>query len=96
MNKDNDLVREIDFSDAIQGKFYAGKGPVDITIHLDTVEPSCTYELFHDEKGEYHFRLKDQDGKIIVTSNSFPTKDDCLYAIQVLKESAFASQTVEV
>lgn len=95
MNENSNIIEEIDFSDAIQGKFYAGKGPVDITIHLDTVEPSCTYEIFHDNN-EYHFRLKDQNGKIIVTSNSFPSKDDCLYAIQALKESAFVSQTVEV
>ena len=96
MNKDDDTIKEVDFSDAVQGKFYTGKGPVDITIHLDTVEPSCTYELFNDENGEFQFRLKDHAGKIIVTSNPFPTKEDCLHAIQALKESAFASQTVEI
>ena len=96
MNENNDMIEEIDFSNAIQGKFYAGKGPVDITIHLDTVGPSCIYEISHDEKNEYYFRLKDGDGKTIVTSAQYRSKDDCLRAIQALKESAFVSQTVEV
>ena len=92
----NDMMKEYDFSDAVQGKFYAGKGPADIIIHLDTIDPSYTYEIYHDEQGDFHFRLEDQNDHIIVTSNSFASKNECLNAIQLLKQTALVSQTVEV
>ena len=96
MNENKSFENEVDFSNAVQGKFYVGEKPVDITVHLDTIQPSCTYEIYHEKHGDYHFRLKDKIGNIVVISNSYQTRDDCIYAIEVLKQSAFASQTVEI
>ncbi|KXB08241.1 hypothetical protein AKJ56_01605 [candidate division MSBL1 archaeon SCGC-AAA382N08] len=46
------------------------------------------FEVFKDEKGEYGFRLRDQNGKIIAEGKGCKSKQECLNRISFVKRNA--------
>lgn len=56
--------------------------------------PSPKFELYLDKAGEYRFRLKAKNGEIIVVSEGYKNKKECLDAIEAVKKNA-TSEYVE-
>lgn len=46
------------------------------------------FEIFLDENGEYRFRLKARNFKIIAVSESYKTKEGCRNGIKSVKQNA--------
>ena len=56
---------------------------------------TLTFEVFKDAKGEFRWRLKATNGKIIADSGEgYKNKADCTHGIDLLKEGA-AKATVD-
>ena len=50
--------------------------------------PNPKFEMFQDRAGEYRFRLKARNGKIIGTSEGYSTKAGCLNGIDSVRSNA--------
>ena len=53
------------------------------------------YEVYLDKAGEYRFRLKARNGKVIAVSEGYVTKVNCENGIQSVKNNAPDAETVE-
>ena len=53
------------------------------------------FELYQDKAGEYRFRLKARNGKVIATSEGYVTKAACENGIDSVKTNAAEAETVE-
>jgi uncharacterized protein YegP (UPF0339 family) len=57
-------------------------------------EATLTFEVFKDAKGEYRWRLKASNSKIIADSGEgYKAKADCLHGIDLIKEGAAKATT---
>jgi uncharacterized protein YegP (UPF0339 family) len=54
------------------------------------------FEVYKDAKGEYRFRLKAPNDKIIAGSKGFKAKDSYLNGIESLKKNATEAEIVEL
>ena len=55
-----------------------------------------TYEYYKDHKGEWRWRLKAANGRIIADSaESYKEKEDCLHDIDLVKQSSNAAVITE-
>lgn len=61
----------------------------DLTIE-DRKLPNPKYQVFADSGGKFRFHLKASNGEIIAESSGFPTKEECLKTIDVVKNSCNA------
>jgi len=52
------------------------------------------FEVYADEVGVYHFRLRARNGQIIAVSRSYKSKEGCLKGIQSVKSSATGARIV--
>jgi hypothetical protein len=43
------------------------------------------FELYADRSGKFRFRIKSADGQVIYESDAYPTREDCLEGIKVMK-----------
>lgn len=50
------------------------------------------FEVSKDRKGEYRFRLKARNGKIIAVSEGYKTKAGCLKGIRSVKENVLKAR----
>ena len=53
------------------------------------------FEMYQDKAGQYRFRLKATNGKIIATSEGYVTKASCENGIDSIKTNAAEAETVE-
>lgn len=53
------------------------------------------FELYQSKNGEFRFRLKAQNGKIICTGEGYTTKDACKRGIESVRKNAANSKIVE-
>lgn len=53
------------------------------------------FEVVHGPTNQIQYRLYDADGKVVVTSEGFPSKDSCFKAIRGIKENARIDQRWE-
>jgi len=60
-----------------------------------TTEPNPKFEIFTDKGDEYRFRLKASNGEIILSSESYTTKENCLKAIDSVKYNTIWSDIRE-
>lgn len=58
------------------------------------VEPK--FEVFKDSAGEYRFRLKAENWKIIAASQGYTTKAACLHGIEAINEKAPIANVVDL
>ena len=57
------------------------------------VERHPKFEMFQDKAGEYRFRLKAKNGKIVGTSEGYSNKAGCLNGIESVKVNAPEAET---
>jgi DNA-binding protein Alba len=58
----------------------------DLTIE-DRKVPNPKYQVYEDASGKYRFRLNASNGEVIADSSGFEIKQDCLKALEVVKNS---------
>lgn len=54
------------------------------------------FEVAHGPTNQIQYKLFDAEGKVVVTSDGFPSKDACFKAIQSIKENARVGQRWEM
>ena len=59
------------------------------------IEQHPKFEMYVDKAGEYRFRLKARNGKVIAVSEGYVTKVNCENGIQSVKNNAPDAETVE-
>jgi uncharacterized protein YegP (UPF0339 family) len=52
------------------------------------------FEVYSDEEGGYHFRLRARNGQIIAVSQSYKSKEGCLKGIKSVKINAAGARVV--
>jgi uncharacterized protein YegP (UPF0339 family) len=52
------------------------------------------FEVYSDEMGGYHFRLRARNGQIIAVSQSYKSKEGCLKGIKSVKLNASGARIV--
>ena len=52
------------------------------------------FEVYLDEMGSYHFRLRTRNGQIIAVSQSYKSKEGCLKGIKSVKLNASGARIV--
>lgn len=52
------------------------------------------FEIYTDDTGGYHFRLRARNGQIIALSRRYKSKDGCLKGIKSVKLSAAGARIV--
>ena len=57
--------------------------------------PNPKFELYKDKSGEFRFRLKAGNGEIILTGESYVSKDGCKNGIASIRKNAVDSVIVE-
>lgn len=74
----------------------AVKAPVeDQTLEGYAKEKHPKFEVYRDKAGEFRFRLKATNAKIIVVSEGYTTKANCLNGIESVKSNAPAAPIEE-
>ena len=58
--------------------------------------PHPKFELFQDKAGQFRFRLKARNGKIIAVSESYSTKAGCENGIESVRKNAPDGTTEEI
>lgn len=53
------------------------------------------FELFQDKSGEFRFRLKARNGKIVAVSEGYTTKAACLSGIDSVRQNAAEAEITE-
>ena len=53
------------------------------------------YELYQDRGGEYRFRLKARNGKIVAVSEGYTSKAACMSGIDSVRNNAADAETEE-
>ena len=46
------------------------------------------FEIFNSKNGQYYFRLKAENGEIILTSEGYVNKSGCIHGVNSVKENA--------
>ena len=54
------------------------------------------FEVAHGPTNQIQYKLYDAEGKVVVTSEGFPSKADCFKAIQGIKDNARVGQRWEL
>ena len=57
--------------------------------------PNPQFELYKDKAGEFRFRLKAGNGEVILTGESYVSKDGCKNGIASIRKNAVDSVIVE-
>ena len=69
---------------------------------VEDLTESCTavsnpkFQLFQDKAGQYRFRLKARNGKIIAVSEGYETRSGCENGIRSIRENAPVAQIEEL
>lgn len=71
----------------------AGANLADLTAGQDAINPK--FELFEDKSGEFRFRLKARNGKIVAVSEGYKTKAACENGIESVRKNALEAPIVE-
>jgi len=67
-------------------KYAATANLADLTSGVEAGNPR--FELYEDKAGEYRFRLKARNGKIIATSEGYKTKAACENGIESVRKNS--------
>lgn len=66
----------------------------DLTCEKPAKVTCPKYEVYKDRRGEYRFRLRARNGKIIAASEGYTTKESCLGGIESVRCGAFYAEIV--
>ena len=71
-------------------------GVEDLTEDNCPTLPHPKFQLFLDKAGQFRFRLKARNGKIIAVSDGYQTKSGCENGIDSVRKNAPAAEIVEI
>ena len=71
-------------------------GVEDLTEDPPVTLPHPKFQLFRDRAGQYRFRLKARNGKIIAVSEGYQTKAGCENGIDSVRKNAPAAEIEEI
>jgi uncharacterized protein YegP (UPF0339 family) len=54
------------------------------------------FEMYKDTRGEFRWRLKARNGKVIATGEGYKAKADCRTAIEVIQRGASTASVEEI
>ena len=60
----------------------------DLTTSAQSQLPNPKFELYRDKAGEYRFRLRSRNGKIIAVSDGYSTKAAALSGLESVRKNA--------
>jgi uncharacterized protein YegP (UPF0339 family) len=86
---------EYDFSNGTRGRFYRPDVPKRYVITLDHRPNAGHFEIYTDELGAFHYRVKTEDGDTLVTSGPYQSRSDVLEAVEKLRETVIGAEAVE-
>ena len=99
------LVRALLLVAGMTGLLYAGAGlsaspaqdkKVDSKKDTKAADKGGTVEIHKDQAGDYRFRIKDADGKVVAMSTKgYETKDECHKALDFVKATLNAAKVTE-
>ena len=64
----------------------------DLTVGTGAANPK--FELYEDKSGEFRFRLRARNGKIVATSEGYKTKAACENGIESVRKNALDAEVV--
>jgi uncharacterized protein YegP (UPF0339 family) len=88
------MREEYDFSNAKRGVFYRPNDEKRYLISFDHRPLGGEFEVYSDENGHYRYRLRNARGAVVVTSETFETKDEAIRSIEALRETVIGAETV--
>lgn len=53
------------------------------------------FEIYRDDSGEWRWRLKAANGEIIASGESYRNRRDCVYVVELIRQSAKALVKIE-
>ena len=59
------------------------------------IQPNPKFELYQDKAGQFRFRLKARNGKIVGVSEGYSNKAGCLNGIESVRNNALEAQIEE-
>ncbi|MCM1164450.1 MAG: YegP family protein [Lachnospiraceae bacterium] len=68
----------------------------DQTVEGFATEKNPKFEVYKDKAGEFRFRLKAKNGKIIAVGEGYKTKASCLNGIESIRKNAVPSIKIEI
>jgi len=71
-------------------------GVEDLTEDAPVTLPHPKFQLFRDRAGQFRFRLKARNGKIIAVSEGYQTKAGCENGIDSVRKNAPAAEIEEI
>ena len=60
----------------------------DLTAPEDAAMPNPKFELYRDKSGQFRFRLRSRNGKIIAVSDSYSSKSAALSGLESVRKNA--------
>lgn len=60
-----------------------------------TVQRHPKFEMYQDKSGEYRFRLKARNGKVIAVSEGYTTRASCVNGIDSVRKNAEVAEIAE-
>ena len=57
---------------------------------------AAVFEIFKDNKGEFRFRLKAPNGKIVAQSEGYKIKQNCIKGVDAVKRWSIVAKVVDL
>jgi uncharacterized protein YegP (UPF0339 family) len=67
---------------------------MDRLIELEEESMAAKFEVFKGKNGDFRFRLKAANGKVIAQGQGYKSKDACLKGIESIKKNAKGASVV--
>jgi uncharacterized protein YegP (UPF0339 family) len=91
------LMRGLVLVVGMSGLVLAGGGFIPAPAQDKKDTKTGTVEIYKDKSGEYRFRIKDADGKVIaMTPKGYDTKEECHKALDLVKATLNTAKVIEV
>ena len=87
---------EYDFTGGKRGVFYRPGEPKRFVIALDHVPHPASFEISQNENDEYTFALKLETGEVVLSRGPFKSREEARLAVEDLRESVIAAETLGV
>ena len=87
---------EYDFTGGKRGVFYRPGEPKRFVIALDHVPHPASFEISQNENDEYTFALKLETGEVVLSRGPFKSREEARLAVEDLRQSVIAAETLGV
>ena len=90
------MREQYDFSKAVQGRFYRGHRPFQVTVNVSDSADHPRYEVFMAPDGKFSFRLTTDTAILLTSDQEYDSKEACFSAIDQIRQAAILASTVLV